>query len=57
MPNQINVWNKHIEDHIDMIETIQLELEDASYGDHEDHLYLTGTDASGKFIEVIVQKR
>lgn len=47
--NQINIWGED-----EILETVQLSLEDARYGDHDEELYLTGKTAEGKLVEVIV---
>lgn len=53
---RIDIWKmpKDLDDEPTLLETIILECDDAQYGDNGEALYLTGEDARGRFIEVVV---
>lgn len=52
---QINIWSIDEDGNPgEIAETIELTLEDASYGDVGEAMYFTGKTDEGKFVEVIV---
>lgn len=54
MQNQLNIWNMTDKEEPDCLESVELTVEDNTYGDNEESMYLTGQTKLGRFVEVVV---